>query len=547
MRPPVAALACLVALLGLCPTHAAQPAGHGSQARPTHVRGRASTYGEPERRCLASLLLDTTQYGDVQGVEVLAKSALYHGNGYFDEHVLLLLEGRAYGRAALDRAGRAGWRLETVPAITPARSSPRRTDRFAKLHVLNLTRCGEVVYMDPDAAFVDTLTAPFTPGNGSAGHGPCRLWAGRHFQGGRFTDAFSTGVAVLRPNQTELARLVDLLQAGAVPYEDGEAAEQGFLNAVYQGAWCELDFGKAADVAVHAAAQAGAAALERLWEASGVEVVRFTTRAPWACDAANAAYCRLWRQENRSAVHPLTVVSAYYAGPAKHSEEEYALWSANFMRMQAPVVLFTDDLTAIPGLASRAADTIQVVHKTTAAFHVSRSGFDWDAQLVLDPERHVHSAHLFRLWLEKSFFVGQAMRANPFWSTHFVWVDYGFFRTVGAPPWAPRVTYLPPSKILLLNTSSLHTMSLKTVGGGLIGGDARAWRAWIPGFDSVIRSMYKHGEFIGDDQIPMTRMVKAHSNLTCVMHPGPDEKDPWFAMGGVVAGRVGREALRQCL
>ena len=72
MRPPVAALACLVALLGLCPTHAAQPAGQGSQARPTHVRGRASTYGEPERRCLASLLLDTTQYGDVQGVEVLA-------------------------------------------------------------------------------------------------------------------------------------------------------------------------------------------------------------------------------------------------------------------------------------------------------------------------------------------------------------------------------------------------------------------------------------------------------------------------------------------
>ena len=41
MRPTVAALACLVALLVLCPTHAAQPAGHGSQVRPTHVRGRA--------------------------------------------------------------------------------------------------------------------------------------------------------------------------------------------------------------------------------------------------------------------------------------------------------------------------------------------------------------------------------------------------------------------------------------------------------------------------------------------------------------------------
>jgi hypothetical protein len=70
---------------------------------------------------------------------------------------MLLLEGREYRDEVLHQAVRAGWRLLRVPAVAPPHPSTydRFRDQFAKLYLLNLTRCDEVVCMDSDAVFVD--------------------------------------------------------------------------------------------------------------------------------------------------------------------------------------------------------------------------------------------------------------------------------------------------------------------------------------------------------------------------------------------------------
>lgn len=486
-------------------------------------------------RCLASLLLDRSQDVYIQGAEMLAKSALFHATAYFDEHVMLLLEGREYREDVLDRAVRAGWRLLRVPAITPPHPSTydRFRDQFAKLHLLNLARCDEVVYMDTDAVFVDTMSTPFTPIDNRP-VSSCRLWAARDFRAGSFVDSFNMGVAVLRPNQTELTRLLDLLHSDAVPYEHA-MFEQGFFNAVYKDEWCELDFKKNANLAVYWAAEHGTSQ-QAMWHSTKLEVIHFTMSKPWACDAVYREVCDLWLAQNRTNVHPVTVVSAYYAGPAKHSNADYARWGANFLRMRVPIVLFTDDTASVPGLENRSKDSIQVIKKDPADFRVSHMGFDWDAQLALDPERGIHSEHLYRVWLEKSSFVDHAMHANPFRSTHFVWVDYGCFRDEQLQPWEPTTANLAPSKMLVLNISSLDPYAGKRIGGTIFGGDRQAWGAWARHFYGMLRSRYAAGEFVGDDQTTMTRVADKHENSVHEVQPRSGFGDAWFYLQRVLEG-----------
>ena len=491
-----------------------------------------------ERKCLASLLLDRSQDVYIQGSEMLAKSALFHGADYFDEHVMLLLEGREYQRDILDRAKRVGWRLMRVPAIAPPHPSTqdRFTDQFAKLHVFNLTRCDEVVYMDSDAVFVETITVPFLPTD--TARTSCSLWAARDFRGGRFVDSFNTGVAVLRPNRTEFVRLLELLHSGAAPYEH-VMSEQGFLNAVYKDEWCDLGFTKIANLAVYWAAEHGTSQ-QAMWRSTPIQIVHFTMSKPWSCEPVYHDVCDLWLAQNRTAVQPVTVVSAFYAGPAKHSKEDYARWGANFMRMRAPIIMYTDNESSVPAIADRPSGTIQVVEKRPADFRVSRFGFDWEAQLSLDPERHIHSVHLYRVWLEKTSFVNQALRANPYKSTHFVWVDYGCFRAEQVVPWEPMTIYMPPSRMLVLNISGLlDPHDTKRIGGGIIGGDRQAWRAWTSAFYGTLRSRYAGGEFVGDDQTTMTRVAEKCVSNVCAIHQQPGFGDAWFYLQAVLDGRAG--------
>lgn len=245
--------------------------------------------------------------------------------------------------------------------------------------------------------------------------------------------------------------------------------------------------------------------------------------------------------------HSLTIVSAFYDGPAKHSGSEYAQWGANFMRMRAPVVFFTDGTTSIPaGARTRPRDSIHIILKHPDDFYVSSLGIDWDAQLEIDPERHIHSVHLFRVWLEKTNFVMEATRTNPFQSNYFAWIDYGYFRRKGDPPWAPTPACMPPGKMLLLNTSSLPFNSGKVVGGGAMAGDVKTWQAWNRTFYNTLVARVGAGEFVGDDQTTMTRVVLTRPGLVCLVHPVQGYGDVWFSLQAVLDGRAGKRAVEHC-
>ena len=203
---------------------------------------------------------------------------------------------------------------------------------------------------------------------------------------------------------------------------------------------------------------------------------------------------------------------------------------------------FTDDVTSLPASADRPRGTTKVIEKQPADFRVARLGIDWDAQLALDPERDIHSIHLYRIWLEKSGFVEQAMRANPFKSTHFVWVDYGCFREEHAalpafPPWEPLAMTMPPARMLVLNISSLDTHADKRIGGTILGGDRRAWRVWTRIFYRTLAWRHASGDFVGDDQTTMTVVAERHTDSVCIVQPRTAFGNAWFHLQAVLDGK----------
>ena len=489
-----------------------------------------------QKRCLATLL---TSPDYVDGVCVLAKTARQHAAHVFTDYILLTVQGTTVPEET--RLTHAGWRIHPVPLILPPHPSDfdRFRDQFTKLHLWNMVECNEIVYMDADTMFVGQAT-PFTTPQQN-----CPIWAARDYSSGEFVDGFNMGVFAIRPNVSEFKRLHDLMLADTVHYNQ-VMSEQGFLNAVYASHWCELDFAKNANLAVYWSGERGDG-MRAFWDAHNIEVVHFTMSKPWKCAPEYAAVCQGWldvasekETVKQAAQNAITVVSAYYAGAAKHAPAKYARWGRQFMRMQAPLVFFTDHPSAVPGLDTRPEDTTHVIVKPMDKFYVSTLIHDWDTQLTLDPEGGYRSTHLYKIWLEKPSLVRDAISMNVFDSTHFVWVDYGCFRGDGtAPPWSPSPAALPPHKMLLLNVSALHPFGDKQVGGTIFGGDVAAWRTWTTNFYDVLIKKRDAGAFVGDDQTTMTVVARHIPDHVCMVMPHANFGDPWFYLQAVLDGQSG--------
>eukprot|EP00197_Chlamydomonas_leiostraca_P012012 CAMPEP_0202860986 /NCGR_PEP_ID=MMETSP1391-20130828/2531_1 /ASSEMBLY_ACC=CAM_ASM_000867 /TAXON_ID=1034604 /ORGANISM="Chlamydomonas leiostraca, Strain SAG 11-49" /LENGTH=407 /DNA_ID=CAMNT_0049540285 /DNA_START=446 /DNA_END=1669 /DNA_ORIENTATION=- len=270
------------------------------------------------------MLTDDHQQMYVRGASALLKSARRHGMYYFDEFIVLLLSGREYDSDVVDKLIMVGWQIRYVdPIIPPMPSSfPRFKDQFTKLHAWNMTEYSQLIYMDLDVVFVDSLSSELFTTNSS-----CRIWAGRDFRAGKFVKTFNMGVFGIIPNATEYIRLLSLLNANSIHYEV-IMSEQGWLNVVYESVWCELQFRHNANLAVYYASEHGTS-LQGFWNAQRVEIVHFTMSKPWECQVHYFKVCQLWERESMAISSPLTVVREFF----NHSE-----------RSSIPTVLYTQHM-----------------------------------------------------------------------------------------------------------------------------------------------------------------------------------------------------------
>lgn len=229
-------------------------------------------------------------------------------------HLLaFMMEGQNWPNGTRQKLESAGWIVGTVPELHPPHPSSnwRFRNQFTKIMLFNQLEYERVLYADSDTMAVgnldDLFATDFPPGR--------FLGVVRDFRNGKWTCdgppycetpgtpwGFNMGLALIRPNGGEFARLMNLLFTDAVPYEQ-TMSEQGFLNAVYhtKDSFVELPFQANVNAAINED--------QAFWQEHVIHapaenrpiMTHFTMVKPWACPLIGEApfchYAGTWRQE----------------------------------------------------------------------------------------------------------------------------------------------------------------------------------------------------------------------------------------------------------
>lgn len=269
----------------------------------------------------------------------------------------------------------------------------------------------------------------------------------------------------------------------------------------------------------------------------------------------------------------VTIVSCYYPlQKSKHSLDEYMNWITNFLvNIHTPIVMFSDgpayDFMCQIRQQANLFDRFYPIRKPFSELKFSTTEWieTWTNQVSLSSFSHLHNQELYRIWANKSFFVEEAMRANPFQSEIFTWCDAGCWRDVRVArifgeDWpSPEKIQSNKLHILAINpiqqfldklvnpaiqtledvVVQIQTQNLAIVGGTILIGDKAAWQTWIPIFEETLNLFLKHNFFAGDDQAVIVSAAlwlrKSLPNFAPVFYQAP-KGNGFIAVDGVPMG-----------
>ncbi len=239
-----------------------------------------------------------------------------------------------------------------------------------------------------------------------------------------------------------------------------------------------------------------------------------------------------------------TVVSAFYPIRSKFPTDQYIEWSKEFLRLEAPIVLWTE-----PHLASlfRSMRTngrpLQIVETPFASLPAWVLYSDqWKKQHALDHERY-HSPELYAIWAQKAWCVEEVVRQNPFGTSHFFWCDIGAFREPMTEAMRLHFPRFPQTTqgILMCSVAPLHPndwkrkngilgdfLYMNRIVGGLWGGSAAACLRWRSAYEAQLAQYFAANQFAGKDQSVMLSAYLEDPTLACIIKPTTTEGDHWF-------------------
>jgi hypothetical protein len=232
---------------------------------------------------------------------------------------------------------------------------------------------------------------------------------------------------------------------------------------------------------------------------------------------------------------PVTIVSCFY--PLKenkrHTLDEYYEWVKNFLtHIHTPIVMFSDGDAYhwIENIRSEAGlmDAFFLIRKPLSELEFATPDLKefWDSQCETGPWKGEMYQTMYHIWLNKCFFVQEAIEKNPFASDYFVWCDAGCWRNPIvnrhlAKHW-PSTHLIEPNRLLFLVletkcdfVSDLEHPEIQThedcvtkinpwekicLSGTILAGDKKAWEIWTPLFKKTVEYYIKHNIFAGDDQ-----------------------------------------------
>ena len=129
---------------------------------------------------------------------------------------------------------------------------------------------------------------------------------------------------------------------------------------------------------------------------------------------------------------PVTIVTAYYEFPSKHSVAEYRAWFENFsfLNPKCPLVVYSTGpaLQWIRALCSKRTERTRIIDLPMEEFELYPHLPELQKQTALDPEQEVHTSLCYLIWNEKPHFVRRAIQADLFHTRYYCWMDCGIAR-----------------------------------------------------------------------------------------------------------------------
>ncbi len=243
---------------------------------------------------------------------------------------------------------------------------------------------------------------------------------------------------------------------------------------------------------------------------------------------------------------PVTIVSAYYEFPSKHSVDEYIRWTSNFASLACHRVLFCS--THCDRFRSFSGSRLVIVPWELEQTDMAMLEPMWKGQVELDPEKRIHRSHwLYTVWAQKAWFVKRAQELNPFNSTLFMWMDAGAFRdTVRLPflvSW-PRVDKAAElaqgDRIVALTMQPFPLNPPSFLVGDYIGGTSflateKGWDRFRDLYLRILALALYERKFVGKDQTILNNMYLAKPHWFNLIDARQSTYDPWFFMQDLLA------------
>jgi glycosyltransferase involved in cell wall biosynthesis len=261
---------------------------------------------------------------------------------------------------------------------------------------------------------------------------------------------------------------------------------------------------------------------------------------------------RFFKPDNSAGM--ATIVTAFYDMPSKYPKEKYLVWLRHFFEScPGPMVIFLEEkyLSEISDMRKKFMNqTMLVVLPREEWMANKKFGHKvWEYQLTKDPEGHIHSPDLYKIWYEKKEFVKKVIEANPFHTKKFIWCDAGVVRDEEVKSWVAgfgREDRIPEDKLLLLQIDPFteddiilqadgipgNFLKKNRIGGTIQAGTALTWKQWSDRYDQMLSKYLVAGRFIGKDQSIMANCIlEAPSEVLCIYPPKGRYRHPiqiWF-------------------
>ena len=122
-------------------------------------------------------------------------------------------------------------------------------------------------------------------------------------------------------------------------------------------------------------------------------------------------------------MYPVTVVSGYWAMKSKHRVSSYTTWFENTLKVRCPYVFFHDSSDVertVSDIRLRGNSNLYPTHFIQRSLTTAALKFNYSEKWI--HHKHVKSALLAVVWLDKVNMMADVAVLNPYHSDWFAWI-----------------------------------------------------------------------------------------------------------------------------